>query len=303
MNATPCRPTILCNWLFTTAVCALAVVSASDALAEVPTSAGDGALFERLDANGNAHVSADEISPEHERLFARLVHRGDSNDDGTLSRDEFLAGLVPSRPEKPMEAKQPATLPQADAMRFLLLTMDTNGNSWIEANEVPEDLLMVFDALAERVDRNKNDVLETIELGRSGGPLAQIAGRYVARERVNVAAELKKLEKLQGRSVDRFDQQRSPMEMLADPKQARTIFGRLDGNGDGRIEPKEAPEPFKPQIERFMRFADRDRDGGLSEREFLAAARRVSQTMPRRDKPAKKLRDAQRGGESMPSAE
>lgn len=263
-------------------VTAIAALGAAAVFAETP-SAGDAALFERLDADGNGIVSSDELSSDHKRLFARLLQRADANEDNALSRDEFLAALVPSRPEKRIEAKQPAIFPQADAVRYLLLTMDTNGNSWIEADEVSHDLRPVFDAMAERLDRNRNDVLETIELGRAGGPLARIAGRYVAREKIDVAGELMRLEKSQGKAAHRFDEPPGPLiDHLRDPKQARNIFTRLDGNGDGQIEPKEVPEPLQRQIQRITRLSDRDRDGNLSEREFLAGAERISRIMARR---------------------
>jgi Ca2+-binding EF-hand superfamily protein len=157
-------------------------VSAAD-----PPSAADAALFDRLDADHNGQVTAGEVSAEHQRLL-RLLRQGDSDGDKALSRDEFIAGLVPSRPEKPIEAKQPASFPQADAVRWLLLTMDTNGNSSIDEEEVPEKLLRVFDAMAKRIDGNKDGVLDRRELSQGGPPLAQIAGRYVQNEGIDAAA-------------------------------------------------------------------------------------------------------------------
>src|SRR5215213_796096 len=95
-------------------------------------SAADAALFERLDSNHDGSISADEVATEHRSLFDRLVRRGDANHDKALSREEFSAGLVPTRPEKPMEAKEPATLPGSNAVQYLLLTMDANRNARIE---------------------------------------------------------------------------------------------------------------------------------------------------------------------------
>ena len=90
--------------------------------------------------------------------------------------------MVPSRPEKTLEPKQSDSLPQADAVRYLLLTLDTNGNSAIEADEVPKELKPVFETMLERMDRNKSGKLERNELNQGGPQLAQIAGRYVQRE-------------------------------------------------------------------------------------------------------------------------
>jgi Ca2+-binding EF-hand superfamily protein len=262
------------------AVVVMAVSLGQSKAAPVP--AGDAALFERLDVDANGKVSADEVTQEHKQLFARLVRKGDRNDDAALSQDEFLAALVPSRPEKPIEQKQSTSFPQADAVRYLLVSLDTKADGYIEADEVPERLQRIFDEMLERFDANDNDALERYELSRSFQGLGQIAARYAARERIDPAAELKKLEKTQGKAINRFEEQQRPIiEQFGDPGQARTIFTRLDVNRDKRLDAAEIPEPLQAQLEQFIRRADRDGDGGLSEREFLAGAERVSRFMKR----------------------
>jgi hypothetical protein len=274
----------------------LVMVVGGDVFASPP--AGSVELFNRLDGDTNGRVTASEVPPSQERLFRRLLRRGDANGDKALTQVEFLAALVPSRPEKEIEAKQPATLPQADAVRWLLLAMDTSGNSWIEAEEVPEDLQPVFERMLERLDGNTNGVLERVELSRGGPPLAQIAGRFVQREGIDVAAELRKLERTLGKAANRFELQRVPLERLGDPKQAREIFGQLDGNGNGQIEPAEVPEPFQRPLQRLTRLADRNGDGQLSEREFLAGAKRMSQRQAQQRSAIESVRDR-----TMPEAE
>jgi EF hand len=264
------------------AAAAIAVVAfaANDAFAAA-RSAGDAALFDRLDANRDGLLSRDEIPAKHERLFVRLLRRAGIDDAGSLPRKEFLEALIPSRPEKQIESKQPASSPQADAVRYLLLTIDTNLNSVVEPDEVPDDCRRVFEAMVGRLDRNDNGSLEPPELSRGSRPLAQLAERYVSSRRINLSAELENLEKSQGKAVKRFDGGRPPVEMLGDPKQARALFDRLDANRDEYVEPDEVPEPFQPQVERFMRLADRDQDGRLSKREFLLGAERISRFMSR----------------------
>lgn len=266
---------------------------ATSALAASP--AGDGALFDRLDADKNGRITSDEVAQDTRRLFERLLRRGDADADGTLSREEFIASLVPTRPEKTIEAKQPAMFPQADAVRWLLLTMDANGNSWIEADEVPDDLRPVFDTMLERIDANKNGTLERMELSRGGPPLAQIAGRFTQREGIDVASELKKLEKKLGKAASRFDLQRVPLQDLGDPEKARQIFAQLDGNGNGHVESDEVPEPFRRPLQRLFRVGDRDGDGRLSRREFLAAAKLVA------ERQARQANRERRRNDSMPT--
>jgi Ca2+-binding EF-hand superfamily protein len=303
MNSTIARRQIDCPCCIKVGTLTFVVAATvATALAESP-SAGDAALFERLDADRNGRISAGEISSDQVRLFTRLIRRADVNNDKALSRDEFLAALVPSRPEKPIEAKLPSTFPQAEAVRWLLLTLDTSGNSWIEAEEVPDDMRTVFEAMIERMDANQNGVLERSELSRGGPPLARIAGRYARQNGIDIERELKKLEKSLGPAVNRFELQRVPLENLGDPKQARELFVQLDGNGNGHIEAKEIPEPFQRPIQRMMRLADRDGDDRLSQREFLAAAKRLAQRQARQAAMEKTPAEAMAEKNAMPAPE
>jgi Ca2+-binding EF-hand superfamily protein len=165
-------------------------------------------------------------------------------------------------------------------LRYLLLTMDTSRNGWIEADEVPEDLQPVFEIMAEDVDTNKNGTMDRYELSRNARQIIPVAARYVARERIDVSKELKKFDKSQGQLARRFDEAPGPfISSLADPDQARKAFKQFDANTDGQLELAEFPEPLQQQMERFVRLADRDRDGRLSEREFLFAADRAGRMM------------------------
>jgi len=280
-------------------------------------SAGDDGLFKRLDADANGIVAADEVPAEHRRLFERLIRKADDNGDDVLSWREFSAALTPSRPEKTIETKQPQGNPGSAAIRYMLLSMDTTRDSSIEAEEVPEDLLSAFDDLVERVDMNKNGSLDRYELSRGARDIAQVSVRFVARERIDVAQELARLEKLQGDAANRFDEAPQPfLAQLKNPRQARSVFARVDQNKDGELELSEFPEPAQAQLERFFRIADRDRSGGLSEREFLFAAERANRMMAaerpkdpikaaaKRDRKASKFKlplDDSSPGEAMPA--
>jgi hypothetical protein len=127
---------------------------AAACLADAP-SAGSNELFQRLDADANGILAGSEVPAEHKRLFERLLRKADIDGNKSLSREEFLAALVPSRPEKQLEEKQRDTYPQADAVRYVLLTMDTRKDSSIEADEVPEPMQPMYEAMLERLDMNK----------------------------------------------------------------------------------------------------------------------------------------------------
>jgi Ca2+-binding EF-hand superfamily protein len=273
------------------------------AVAANATSAGDAELFNRLDANHDGAITAEEVTSENHTLFERLLRRADSNGDKSLSREEFLASLVPSRPERAVEGKEPANLPQADAVRYMLLKLDANQNARIEKDEIPKQLRPVFEMLLERVDNNSDGQLDRQELSRTGPGLAQIAGRYVEREKVDVKTELAKLEKSQGAAAKRFDDTGGPLERLADPLQARQMFKELDTNSDGYLSEKEVSEVFRERGDRFNTMADRDRDGRLSEREFVDGAERVSKLFARQMKEARKDLKAGKAKAKSKSAE
>jgi Ca2+-binding EF-hand superfamily protein len=245
-------------------------------------STDNAALFDRLDTNHNGTLEADEISSENRALFDRLVRRGDANRDNVLSRQEFLEALKTTRPEKPIEAKESTTVPGANAVRYLLLTMDTNLNGRIEKDEVPKDLKPVFDMMAERLDKDRNGAIERKELSRGGPGMGALAMRYCQRKGIDIDAELEKLKKSQGEKFDRFDERPMPLADVKDPKQVRRLFATLDENGDGKLEPSEVPEPLREPIQRLVRIADRDGDGKLSEAEFMAATDQISRFMKRR---------------------
>src|SRR3954453_19522072 len=103
----------------------LNALAAISTWAEVGPSALNAELFTRLDSNSDGVVVAGEISAENRPLFERLVRRGDANHDGSLSKAEFISAITTSKTDKPIEEKQ-STGPQADAVRYLLLTLDKN---------------------------------------------------------------------------------------------------------------------------------------------------------------------------------
>jgi Ca2+-binding EF-hand superfamily protein len=272
------------------------------AWADAPVSAGSADLFERLDVDHNGFVTADEVKDDNRPMFERLLRKADSNHDQKLSREEFLKSLVPSRPERPIETKAATDIPGADAVRYMLLKLDANKNARIEKDEVPKQLRPMFEILLERLDNNGDRQLDRQELTRSGPGLAQIAARYVEREGIDLKTELPKLEKAQGTAADRFDDTGNPLERLADPAKARQLFKELDTNNDGYLSEKEVSELLRERADRFTMMADRNRDGKLSESEFLDGAERVSRFFGRQMKEERKDLKAKKNERKAKSA-
>lgn len=261
----------------------LTVAGAVVAAEESPSqSAGNTELFDRLDTNHDGTIQRDEVAKENRSLFDRLVRKGDENDDRALSRDELLAALIPSRPDRPLEAKESTTLPNANAVRYVLLTMDANRNARIEKDEVPSEFEAAFTTMVERLDRNGDGKLDRQELSRGGPAMSSVAGRYVSRLGIDVDVEVAKLKKSQGAAFDRFEKQLMPLQRPQDPQQARQMFAQLDENGDGKLDPREVPEPLQQPFKRLTRIGDRDGDGKLDQQEFVAVAVQVSKFLQQR---------------------
>jgi Ca2+-binding EF-hand superfamily protein len=159
--------------------------------------------------------------------------------------------------------------------------MDANRNARIEKDEVPKELQTAADMMFERMDRNGNGALERQELSRGGGAMSGVAARYVARMDIDLDKELAKLKKSQGEAFNRFEQQPVPLEQLKDAKQARQLFAQFDENADGKLDPKEVPDPIQERMQRLVSVADRDGDGKLSEVEFTSGVERLSRFLNR----------------------
>ncbi len=241
----------------------------------------DEQLFARLDANGDGQLKVEELPSSQARLFARLVRQGDADDDGQLTKDEWQQAIAPRRPAKPIEEQRPAELPGADAVRLVLLKLDVDGDGVIAKDEAPSNMQRVYNQIAEQFDRNDDGRINRLELARGGPRITRIAQRAVRQHNWDVERELKKLDRQQGSAALRFSERSTPRQMLTDPNQRKALFEEFDRNGDGKIDRDEVPAQVQDRLGRLFRFGDRDRDGALSEKEFLTATERLGRFMQR----------------------
>ncbi|MEN1678148.1 MAG: EF-hand domain-containing protein [Planctomycetota bacterium] len=256
----------------------IAIAACLVAFGVTPTNAGEAEdLFDRLDVNLDGEVTVDETPAEHQRLFERLLRRSDVNGNGALSQAEFREGLAPTAPAKPMVEATDGAYRGADATRLLLLKLDTNGDTVITKAEAPRELQRAFDQLVESADRNNDNRVNFGELSRAGGRLSRVANQVARRQGWDISEELAQVQAEQGANADRFERGFDPAKTFSSRTQSAALFSQLDGDGDGYLVKSELPPGVAERSERLFGRADRDRDGKVSEREFLAAAERLGQ--------------------------
>jgi hypothetical protein len=128
-----------------------------------------GAPLEVLDSNDDGMLSLDEFLARGEDRPARGLGRVDANGDGLLSREELEARQRPQRPEID-NADLAACLPGADdgepgldlAERFD--TLDTNDDSFLDADELAAGQRERATAQFERLDADADGFVTAAEL-------------------------------------------------------------------------------------------------------------------------------------------
>lgn len=131
----------------------------------------DAALFDRLDANKDGVVTADEVSEDRKSFFERLLRTSDKNKDGKLSKEEFTAGEQ-DQPRRAADQPNNPQRPQSgqgglDAER-LFRFMDKNGDGKVLPDEVAEERREMFKNTLSRGDKDGDGALSLEEFKAVG---------------------------------------------------------------------------------------------------------------------------------------
>ncbi len=163
--------------LFVAAHSARAADSKPPADPKPAAQSGAGALFDRLDANHDGQLTADEIPSEKKGLFERLLRLAGKPADGKLTREEFVAQLSAASDEHPSGntksagpmppgAKTPADKPPAGPLGALPALdpekifdrLDAKHTGKLSAADIPEGRPLIKRLVAEAEKANGGPV-------------------------------------------------------------------------------------------------------------------------------------------------
>jgi Ca2+-binding EF-hand superfamily protein len=265
---------------------ALLLVAARGATAaDVKPVANDAAaLFDRLDANHDGQLTADEIPAEKAGLFTRLLRLAGKPADGKLSRDEFVAQLkavsddhgadgaaagpkpadkaATDKPngDKPAAAKPDGANPAANRPLIdperMFARLDAKGTGKITLDDVPEQrrpLVKRIFAEAGKADGGsltKDEFVKAVKALQAkraafGGPLG--AKPAADGKPAESPAKLGAAGNAEQRLKRLLAQSKRPDGKLTKddlPERLRDRFDKIDANHDGLIDPQELRDWF-----------------------------------------------------------
>ncbi|MEX0725718.1 MAG: EF-hand domain-containing protein [Planctomycetaceae bacterium] len=121
-------------------------------------------VFKDLDKNDDGKLVADEISEDQQRFFDRLIRVGDEDENGELSREEFLAAMKDRdvRPMPPRDGEgrprgpRDGERPQGPRPEQLFDRFDQDEDGSVSVEEVPDRAKPMIERLLRANDQEAN---------------------------------------------------------------------------------------------------------------------------------------------------
>jgi len=225
------------------------------------------ALFDKLDANHDGFIAADEVPQESHRLFDRLLRRGDKNADGKLSRDEFTGAMSDDQPTQSAE-QAAGSGPQAGGPRAMggfgtpaggmaggpgpfmgvavFRALDANGDGKLDAKEIAAAADVLKKLANKDGEVTREELLKSLPPGM--GPGGGGAGRGQLGAPGTAAGG-------------------QPGQAEMSPEAAfKRMMSMFDKNGDGKLQKDELPPRLADRFDEL----DTNHDSTLDETEIKA---------------------------------
>ena len=184
-------------------------------------------LFAELDKNSDGKLTGDEISAGQKRFFEHLLRVAGKEKDGTLTKEEFVKGFKPDdlKVTPPPNALGAGGPGGPFNPGQLFQRFDRNKDGKLTLDEVPDQARERFKPLFDRLGKKELTREEFVKA------VPQFAGGGPG---------------------------------AAFMRDAEGTFKRFDANQDGKLTVEEVPQPLRPVLERWLKRAGKESDGGLS---------------------------------------
>lgn len=226
-------------------------------------------LFDRLDANDDGKVTADEVPEGAPERLKQMLIRADANKDKTLTKEEFKEAIKrraggpphhggadrhrgPERRPGPPHGMPPHTA-MAMMAKHIFEQADANDDGKVTKDEAMSFHRERFEKLLEKGDKDSDGALSKEE----------------AREALKEIAKEKREE--MAKKVGQTMHQR---------------LMKLDANEDGKVTVDEMPEGRREWFKKLLEKADADGDGALSQVEAKKAAAKLVERMKEGPRPS-----------------
>jgi Ca2+-binding EF-hand superfamily protein len=204
-------------------------------------------LFERLDANHDGKVVADEVPDERRGMFEKMLARADQDGDGALTKQELTDAMKALQPQF---SGKPGQMDPAKIFRYL----DKNGDGRLTADELPTGRPML-EVVMKRGDADGDGALSEGEF----------------------SAAMRAVRKAQTGQPAMPATEGGPQRgKKSNAQRAARHFSKLDADHDGKLSEQEFAAQSK---QRFSRL-DSNQDGYLELGEMQSAGGKVKKTKP-----------------------